>query len=95
MCYILIYYSINNTCAIFLPIAVKLGFRTDKLVAILIMLGSATTVSIVFRFVAGFAAEVEVREIAFAGAAESRGPLFFPTDHAPAAPPSRRAHSGR
>ena len=32
-------------CAIFLPIAVKLGFRTDKLVAILIMLGSATTVS--------------------------------------------------
>ena len=30
---------------IFLPIAVKLGFRTDKLVAILIMLGSATTVS--------------------------------------------------
>ena len=27
----------------------------------------------VFRFVAGFAAEVEVREIAFAGAAESRG----------------------
>mgnify|MGYP000878095818 CR=1 FL=1 len=32
-------------CAIFLPIAVKLGFRTDKLVALLIMLGSATTVS--------------------------------------------------
>ena len=32
-------------CANFLPIAVKLGFRTDKLVAILIMLGSATTVS--------------------------------------------------
>ena len=32
-------------CAIFLPIAVKLDFRTDKLVAILIMLGSATTVS--------------------------------------------------
>ena len=32
-------------CAIFLPIAVALGFRTEKLVAILIMLGSATTVS--------------------------------------------------
>jgi hypothetical protein len=32
-------------CAIFLPIAVQLGFRDEKLVAILIMLGSATTVS--------------------------------------------------
>ena len=32
-------------CAIFLPIAVALGFREEKLVAILIMLGSATTVS--------------------------------------------------
>jgi predicted permease len=32
-------------CAIFLPIAVALGFRNEKLVAILIMLGSATTVS--------------------------------------------------
>jgi len=31
--------------AIFLPLAVVLGFRTDKLVAILIMLGSPTTVS--------------------------------------------------
>ncbi len=30
---------------IFLPIAVALGFRTQKLVAILVMLGSATTVS--------------------------------------------------
>jgi predicted permease len=30
-------------CCIFLPIAVKLGFRDEKLVAILIMLGSATT----------------------------------------------------
>lgn len=30
---------------IFLPIAVKLGFRDEELVAILIMLGSATTVS--------------------------------------------------
>lgn len=32
-------------CALFLPVAVHLGFRTDKLVAILVMLGSATTVS--------------------------------------------------
>ncbi len=31
--------------AIFLPIAVALGFRTEKLVAFLVMLGSATTVS--------------------------------------------------
>lgn len=32
-------------CALFLPVAVHLGFREEKLVAILIMLGSATTVS--------------------------------------------------
>lgn len=32
-------------CAIFLPIAVALGFREEQLVAILVMLGSATTVS--------------------------------------------------
>lgn len=32
-------------CAIFLPIAVHLGFRNEKLVAILIMLGSGTTSS--------------------------------------------------
>ncbi|MDO4312860.1 MAG: AEC family transporter [Eubacteriales bacterium] len=32
-------------CAIFLPIAVQMGFRQEKLVAILVMLGSATTVS--------------------------------------------------
>lgn len=31
--------------AIFLPLAVQMGFRTEKLVAILVMLGSATTVS--------------------------------------------------
>ena len=30
---------------LFLPMAVALGFRTEKLVAILVMLGSATTVS--------------------------------------------------
>lgn len=32
-------------CAIFLPIAVWMGFRQEKLIAILVMLGSATTVS--------------------------------------------------
>lgn len=32
-------------CSVFLPLAVSLGFRRDKLIAILIMLGSATTVS--------------------------------------------------
>ena len=32
-------------CAIFLPIAVMLGFREEKLVAVLVMLGSATTSS--------------------------------------------------
>ncbi len=32
-------------CSIFLPIAVKLGFRGEKLIAILVMLGSATTSS--------------------------------------------------
>lgn len=32
-------------CAVFLPVAASLGFRREKLVAIMIMLGSATTVS--------------------------------------------------
>ena len=32
-------------CALFLPAAVRLGFRSEELVAILVMLGSATTVS--------------------------------------------------
>ena len=32
-------------CALFLPVAVWLGFRNEELVAILVMLGSATTVS--------------------------------------------------
>ena len=31
--------------AVFLPVAVALGFRQEELVAILVMLGSATTVS--------------------------------------------------
>lgn len=32
-------------CAVFLPMAVRLGFREEELVAILVMLGSATTVT--------------------------------------------------
>lgn len=32
-------------CAVFLPVAVQMGFREEELVAILVMLGSATTVS--------------------------------------------------
>lgn len=32
-------------CAVFLPAAVQMGFREEELVAILVMLGSATTVS--------------------------------------------------
>ena len=32
-------------CAVFLPAAVRLGFREEELVAILVMLGSATTVT--------------------------------------------------
>ena len=31
--------------AVFLPVAVMLGFRQEELIAILVMLGSATTVS--------------------------------------------------
>lgn len=30
-------------CAVFLPVAITLGFRNEKLIAILVMLGSATT----------------------------------------------------
>ncbi len=33
-------------CAVFLPAAIAFGFREEELVAILIMLGSATTVSL-------------------------------------------------
>ena len=32
-------------CALFLPAAVRIGFRNEELVAILVMLGSATTVT--------------------------------------------------
>lgn len=37
--------KLAGLCAVFLPIAVKAGFRDAQLVAILVMLGSATTVS--------------------------------------------------
>ncbi len=37
--------KLTGFVAIFLPIAIELGFREEKLVAILVMLGSATTVS--------------------------------------------------
>jgi len=37
--------KVIGLAAVFLPLAVKLGFRNDELVAILIMLGSPTTVS--------------------------------------------------
>ncbi|MBE5891373.1 MAG: hypothetical protein E7282_10485 [Lachnospiraceae bacterium] len=39
------FFKLIGLAAIFLPIAVALGFRNDKLIAILVMLGSATTVS--------------------------------------------------
>lgn len=32
-------------CALFLPVAVHLGYRDDSLISILVMLGSPTTVS--------------------------------------------------
>ena len=37
--------KLSGLCAIFLPPAVILGFRGEELAAILVMLGSATTVS--------------------------------------------------
>lgn len=39
------FFKLIGLCAIFFPIAAALGFRNEQLVAILIMLGSATTVS--------------------------------------------------
>lgn len=39
------FFKLIGLVAIFIPLAITLGFRTEKLVAILIMLGSATTVS--------------------------------------------------
>ena len=40
-----VFIKLIGFCALFLPAAVALGFRESELVAILVMLGSATTVS--------------------------------------------------
>ncbi|RHM58855.1 AEC family transporter [Coprobacillus sp. AF33-1AC] len=39
------FFKLFGFCLLFLPVAVKLGFTHEKLIAIVIMLGSATTVS--------------------------------------------------
>ena len=40
-----VFMKLVGFCAIFLPMAAMLGFRNEQLIAILVMLGSATTVS--------------------------------------------------
>ena len=40
-----VFMKLVGFCAIFLPVAAMLGFRNEELIAILVMLGSATTVS--------------------------------------------------
>ena len=40
-----VFMKLVGFCAIFLPVAALLGFRNEELIAILVMLGSATTVS--------------------------------------------------
>ena len=40
-----VFMKLVGFCAIFLPVATMLGFRNEQLIAILVMLGSATTVS--------------------------------------------------
>ena len=40
-----VFMKLVGFCAIFLPVAAVLGFRNEELIAILVMLGSATTVS--------------------------------------------------
>lgn len=40
-----VFMKLVGFCAIFLPIAAVLGFRNEQMIAILVMLGSATTVS--------------------------------------------------
>lgn len=40
-----VFIKLAGFCAVFLPAAVQMGFREEELVAILVMLGSATTVS--------------------------------------------------
>ncbi|MGN1023690.1 MAG: AEC family transporter, partial [Lachnospiraceae bacterium] len=40
-----VFFKLVGLCALFLPVAVGMGFRTQKLVAILVMLGSPSTVT--------------------------------------------------
>jgi len=40
-----VFMKLVGFCAFFLPVAAVLGFRNEELIAILVMLGSATTVS--------------------------------------------------
>ena len=40
-----VFMKLIGFCAVFLPVAAVLGFRNEELIAILVMLGSATTVS--------------------------------------------------
>ena len=40
-----VFMKLDGFCAIFLPMAALLGFRNEEMIAILVMLGSATTVS--------------------------------------------------
>ncbi len=40
-----VFIKLVGFCAIFLPVAVKIGFREDALIAILVMLGSSSTVA--------------------------------------------------
>ena len=40
-----VFMKLVGFCAVFLPVAAVLGFRNEELIAILVMLGSATTVS--------------------------------------------------
>ena len=40
-----VFIKLVGFCAVFLPVAAVLGFRNEELIAILVMLGSATTVS--------------------------------------------------
>ena len=39
------FFKLIGFCAIFLPMAILFGFRNEELVAILVMLGSASTVT--------------------------------------------------
>ena len=40
-----VFMKLVGFCAVFLPMAALLGFRNEEMIAILVMLGSATTVS--------------------------------------------------